>query len=312
MKRIVTLTINPAVDKSARVEQVVPERKLRCRMPRFDPGGGGINVSRAIKTLGGESVALFPYGGPLGQMLQKLLGEEGIQQIPVPIAGLSRENLIVYEESSGQQFRFGMPGPKLEEDEWRQCLEMLSDLDPKPDYVVASGSLPPGVPTDFYARVSRAASDRGIRLILDSSGEALRLAANVEVYLLKPNLRELRSLGDEGDNEPFDPEKAAMKLVQNRNIQIVVVSLGAAGALLVSSEGAERFHAPTVPIESKVGAGDSMVAGIVLRLAQGVPLRDAVRFGVAAGAAAVMTPGTELCRKEDTERLFQMMGRGNP
>jgi 6-phosphofructokinase 2 len=305
MPSIVTLTMNPCIDKSAVVSNVAPERKLRCGEPRYEPGGGGINVSRAVHKLGGESTALYLAGGPLGNMLQNLLEEEGIRHRATNIHGLTRENLMVYEESSGQQFRFGMPGPPVAEEEWRKCLETLSSLDPIPEYMVASGSLPPGVPSDFYRRVSKLAGDAGIRLIVDSSGEPFRLALKEGVFLIKPNLRELRDLSEKELEDESHQVAVAQRLVQEGQCTAVVVSLGAAGALMVSEDGCERVRAPTVSIKSKVGAGDSMVAGITLALDRGWSLGDAVRFGVASGAAAVMTPGTELCRREDAEKLYQ-------
>lgn len=304
MQAIITLTMNPAIDKSTSVDRVVPEHKLRCKPPRHEPGGGGINVSRAIHKLGGESIAFYPAGGPTGQMLKELLEREKINHHPIPIEDWTRENFIALEESTGQQFRFGVPGPGLKDSEWQQCLQVLSSLDPKPTYIAASGSLPSGVPDDFYALVSRLARDLNARMILDTSGEPLRIAAGAGVYLLKPNLRELSTLvGRElkGENEQ---KAAAMDIVNSGKSEVVVLSLGAEGALLASADGCVRLSAPDVPIESKVGAGDSMVAGIILGLAWGKSLREAVLFGVAAGTAAVMTPGTELCRREDAERLY--------
>jgi 6-phosphofructokinase 2 len=304
-KTIATFTINPSIDTSVRVEQVIPERKLRCRIPRSEPGGGGVNVSRALQILGGRSTTVFAAGGTFGALLESLLEQEGIASLPVPIGGSTRENFTVYEETSGQQFRFGMPGPKLENGEWKKCLEVLLAMDPTPDYLVASGSLPPGVPPDFYAHVANRARKMGIRLIVDTSGEPLLHAAKAGVFLLKPNLRELEVLSGEKIGDDSQIEAAAEKWVREGSCEGVVVSMGAGGAFLVSREGAGRLPAPTVPIESKVGAGDSMVAGIVLTLARGRSLVEAARFGVAAGAAAVMTPGTELCRREDAERLYR-------
>jgi 6-phosphofructokinase 2 len=307
MPTIVTLTMNPAIDTSTSVEHVAPERKLYCQQPRHDPGGGGINVSRAIHKLGGVSLALYPVGGPTGEMLRHLLEQEKLTHYPLPIAEWTRENFVALDETSGQQYRFGMPGPTLQKAEWQQCLDTLSTLHPAPDYLVASGSLPPGVPTDFYERVVLWAREIGARTIVDTPGDAFRAAARAGVYLLKPNLRELSELVDQELSDEVQQEAAAMDLVQRGHSEVVVLSLGAAGVLLVSAAGCERLRAPTVPIQSKIGAGDSTVAGIVLSLARGQSLREAVTFGIAAGAAAVMTPGTELCRREDTERLYARM-----
>jgi 6-phosphofructokinase 2 len=307
MQVIATLTMNPAIDKSSSIDHVIAERKLRCNPPSHEPGGGGINVSRAIKKLGGSSLALCPSGGPPGLMLQDLLNQEGIRHIPIGIRGWTRENFTVLEEATDQQYRFGMPGPVLMEKEWRRCLDELLSLDPKPDYIVASGSLPPGVPKDFYAQVVQGAKKRTCKIIVDTSREALRLAAEAGVYLLKPNMNELAALaGEEIKDEPHQVA-VAEDIVRKGQSEVVVISLGAAGALMITKEGSRRIRSPIVPIRSKVGAGDSMVGGIVLSLARGKSLPEAVSFGVAAGAAAVMTPGTELCRREDTERIYQII-----
>ena len=307
MKEIVALTINPAIDKSSSVEHVIAERKLYCKTPRFEPGGGGVNVSRAIKKLGGESRLIYPAGGYTGNRLKDLLEEEGISHRPVPIEGTTRESLVVLEESTGRQFRFGMPGPVLKNEEWERCLQELSAIRPQPDYLVASGSLPPGVPSDLYARVARIGKDHGAKVIIDTSGDALSRALQVGVYLIKPNYREFRDLVGQDIKEESQIEAEAVKIVKSGRCEILVISLGAAGALLVTKDVTEHIRPPTVPIVSKVGAGDSMVAGTVLSLARGKTQRDSVLFGIAAGAAAVITPGTELCRREDAERLYAKM-----
>lgn len=304
MKSIITLTMNPAIDKSASVEQVIAERKLYCNSPRFEPGGGGINVSRAIRILGGESTALFPCGGPTGQYLLELLQQTGITCRPIPVVGWTRENLVVLEESSGRQFRFGMPGTILDEKDWGNCLDILAAVDQKPAYIVASGSLPPGVPDDFYAQVARIGKGLGAKVIIDTSGEPLRHALQEGVYLIKPNIRELVELLGVKLTDEISQQEIAMEMVKGGKSEVIALSLGAGGVLLATAHGCERLRTPVVPIKSKVGAGDSMVGGIVLSLARGNKVGDAVRFGVAAGAAAVMTPGSELCRREDVERLY--------
>ncbi len=310
MKTIVTITLNPAIDKSSSVDYVVAERKLYCKFPRFEPGGGGVNVSRAVKKLGGESLLLYPAGGLTGKRLQELLDEEGLNHRPFPIEGMIRESLVILEESTGRQYRFGMPGPKLRKKEWERFLQELKAMEPAPDYVVASGSLPPGVPPDFYARVARAGKKRGAKAIIDVSGKALKEALEEGVFLIKPNVREFRELVGEKIKEESQIKAEAQKMVKSGRCEVLVISLGAAGALAVSEEFVEHILPPTVPIVSKVGAGDSMVAGIALSLARGNPLRESVLFGVAAGSAAVMTPGTELCRREDAERLYESVVSG--
>jgi 6-phosphofructokinase 2 len=240
-------------------------------------------------------------------MLGDLLDQEGLDHHAIHVEGWTRENLIIREESTGQQFRFGMPGPILQDIECNQCLTELLNIDPRPDYIVASGSLPPGAPGDFYARVARLARDLGSRMILDASGEALSQALHEGVFLVKPNLREAKELSEREMKTESNPEDLARWIVSSGQSEVVVISVGAAGAMVMTKDGCEHLRAPTVPIKSKVGAGDSMVAGIVLSLAKGLALKDAVRFGVAAGTAAVMTPGSELCRRKDAERLYKRM-----
>ena len=308
MPSIVTLTLNPAVDKNTRVDQVVAEDKLRCEAPSREPGGGGLNVSRVIGRLGGQSTAFYTSGGLTGRILQDLLDAEALDHTPLPVDEWTRENLIVYETSTDRQFRFGMPGPTLTDGEIDACLNTLRGLDPAPEYLVASGSLPPGVPDDTYAAVAEAAHALGAKPILDTSGAALRAAMDADWYLLKPNLRELQQLA--GDDLATEAERidAARAFIDRGWCRGVVLSMGASGALLVTADRAAHVRSPTVPIASRVGAGDSMVGGLTLALARGHDLATAVRFGVAAGAAAVTTPGTELCRRDDTEALFERMG----
>lgn len=312
MPSIITLTMNPAIDKSASVAQVIVERKLYCHSPRFEPGGGGVNVSRAIRKLGGESRPLFPCGGPPGEILLDLLGQEGLTCRPIAVQGWTRENLVVYEEASGLQYRFGMPGPALADQEWRRCLEVLAGVDHKPAYIVGSGSLPPGVPEDFYAQVARIGKTLGARVIIDTSGPPLRLALEEGVYLIKPNIRELGELLGRDQVDETSQGEITREMVGSGKCEVVALSLGAGGVLLATADGAERLQTPLVPIMSKVGAGDSMVGGIVLGLAQGKAVRDAVLFGIAAGAAAVMTPGSELCRRQDAERLYNQLQSDQP
>jgi 6-phosphofructokinase 2 len=304
IKRILTLTINPAIDASCAVETIFPDHKLRCGAVYHEPGGGGVNVSRAIRNLDGKSTALYLAGGPSGQMLGVLLDREGLKHEAVRIEGWTRENFTVAESTSGQQYRFVMPGPDVTAEEWNTCLERIARIKPMPEFVVASGSLPPGVPAAFYARLAKRVCAKGSRFILDTSGAALSESLRGHVYLVKPSMRELRGLVERELSNESEQDEAAMQIVKSGQAEIVVVSIGAAGVLLATAEGCNRIPSPTVPVKSKVGAGDSMVAGIVLSLARDMSIRDAVRFGIACGAAAVMMPGTQLCRKEDAERLF--------
>ncbi len=307
MKRIVTVTMNPSIDIGLKAAKIQAEKKLRCSKPRFAPGGGGINISRVVKRLGGESLAVLTEGGAAGKMLHDLLEKESLNLHPIEISEMTRENFNVVEESTNQQFRFIMPGPELKKEEWEECLSTLKSLDPPPDYIAASGSLPPGAPEDFYAKVAELADTRNTHFILDASGNALKRAAEHGVFMLLPNINELKQMLDK---EPEDEKaliRASRDIVEKGWAEVLVVSLGAGGAILTTMDGSEHLRAPTVPIKSRVGAGDSMAAGIVTSLAQGNNIRESVRYGIAAGSAAVMSPGSELCRKEDFDRIYSGM-----
>ncbi len=170
---IVTVTVNPAIDTSCSISNVAPEVKLHCSEPRWDPGGGGINVARAIHLLGGNAVAYWTCGGPLGLMLGRLLDQQGLNHRPIMIEGMTRENVVILETSTNHQYRFGMPGPCLSSDELQQCLAQVRNHEPKPNYLVVSGSLPLGAPNDLYLQFAQQAPPH-CRVVLDSSGDALR------------------------------------------------------------------------------------------------------------------------------------------
>lgn len=252
-------------------------------------------------------MAVYPTGGTSGQLLKRLLEEEGVDQSTISIESMIPESFMVLEESSGKQYRFNFPGARVEEDEWRKILKMISRTNPRPGFVVASGSLPPGAPDDFYARVAREVAELEAMFILDTHGTPLIEAAKESVYLIKANMKEFQEVAGQEVEDEMQLRELAKDRILGKKCETLVVSLGAAGAILVSKEGIERFYAPVVPIRSRVGAGDSMTAGIVMKLAQNFSLRDSMLFGIAAGSAAVMTPGTELCRREDAERLYEQM-----
>lgn len=310
MPKIITVTFNPAIDKSTTVPVLMPEKKLRCADPVFEPGGGGINVARAIKKLGGEATAFYLAGGYAGQAFVELLKEEGVESVVTPIAGNTRENFIVLESASGQQYRFGMPGPEIAEAEWRDCLNRL-ELAKDADMVVVSGSLPKGVPDDVYLMIGAIAQRNKARLIIDTSGDALKKAVQAGVYLLKPNLGELASLVGKEDIDIELVDDAAREVIISGQCEVVVVSMGAAGAMVVTKDIAEHILPPAVKIKSTVGAGDSMVAGMVWSITQNKSIQDAVRYGVACGTAATMNEGTALCRKKDADHLFTLMKSRN-
>jgi 6-phosphofructokinase 2 len=312
MPAVTTLTLNPAVDFSSTASLVEPEHKIRCAQPRRHPGGGGINVARAIRKLGGEAVAVYASGGAIGALLESLLTDEGLSHQSVRTEGLTRENFTVLETDREREFRFLVPGPSLQADEWQGCLDAVEKLSPPPEYLVASGSLPPGVPDDFYGRVARLARKRGSRFVLDTSGEPLRAALEETVYLVKPNRRELQQLTGRELGNSEEQVEACRELIGRGNVEVVALTLGAEGALLAAAGGFHRAQPPKVQVRSSVGAGDSFLGALVLGLVRRMPLEEAFCFGVAAGTAALLTPGTELCRREDAEELYGRMCGAQP
>jgi 6-phosphofructokinase 2 len=309
MEKIVTLTLNPAIDKSTTTKAIVPDKKLRCTSPKFEPGGGGVNVSRALNRLGLSSTAVYLAGGYSGKFYTQLLDQEGVHSSVVEIASHTRENMIVVDESANLQYRFGMPGPEIKENEWQACLKVIEGCT-NVQYIVASGSVPSGVPDDFFNRLASAAKKINARLIVDTSGEPLKHAVEEGVFLLKPNLGELSILKGVEELQQHDIVPAAREIINKGGCEIMVVSMGASGAMLITKD--EVFHSPspTVKRKSTVGAGDSMVAGMVKALAENKTLKEVLQYGIATGTATTMNPGTELCRKEDVERLYGQLANG--
>lgn len=304
--KIITITFSPCIDKTTSVQDFIPEKKMRCSSPVLEAGGGGINVSRALSKLGGQSRAIYPSGGCTGVLFDKLLARDNVPHKIVRSESETRENFIVVKESTGDQYRFGMPGTFLSEDEWKELVRMVEEEN-EIDFIVASGSLPPGVPLDVYATIAAIANKKSAKFIVDTSGEALKHAINEGVFLVKPNLNELGALTGKPVANAAQIIEAARMIINEKNCKAIVVSMGGAGAMFVSQDQAEKISVPKVDLKSTVGAGDSMVAGIVLYLSNGAPLLEAVQYGLACGTAATMNPGTELCKKEDADRLFKQI-----
>lgn len=304
MPLVATLTPNPAVDVSTSTDRLESGRKLRCAPGRRDPGGGGINVARVVRRLGAQALAIYPAGGFTGRLLQDLVEREELRSVVVPTAGDTREDFTVLEAASGEQYRFVLPGPHLHGVEWMACLKALADLPVKPDMVCVSGSLPPGVPDDFYARVAAIVGSWGVRLAIDASGPALKAALEERLFLIKPNLRELAELTGHALDDEGAQIRACRDLLGRCRLEVVALTLGAKGALLVTRD--RVWRAPALPIEpvSTVGAGDSFLGGLVWALASKLTLAEAFPHAVAAGSAALLADGTELCRPEDVRRLL--------
>ncbi len=303
MARFLTLTLNPALDVFTAVDRIAPSHKLRCDAPVVHPGGGGINVARVLPRFGADVVALYPTGGPTGERLSQLVVAEGVKSLYLPIAGETRESFTVRARDSGEELRFVLPGPQLQPAEWEAALQRLRELPQAPRYLVASGSLPPGVPVVFYARLARLARERGSLLVLDSSGPPLAAALEEGVWLVKPSLRELGDLTGRSLDTHQARREAAQDLVTRGRAQAVALSLGDQGALLATPAGTWLAPALAVPVLSTIGAGDSFLAGLLWAHDTQADWAQALRTAMAAGAAALSAPGTALCRPADVERL---------
>jgi 6-phosphofructokinase 2 len=306
MSSIVTITLNPAIDKSTAVAELLPDKKMKCDPPVFEPGGGGINVARAIKRLGGNAKAIYLGGGHTGKFFNQLLDKEEVDSSVIEIAAHTRENLIVLDKKNNKQYRFGMPGPSVKDEECQQILALLEDMNDV-SFLVASGSIPPGIPADIYARIASITKRKKIKLVVDTSGEPLKLALNAGVFLIKPNLGELATLAEKERLTTDKAETTAKQILKEKKCEVIIISLGEAGAMLVSAKETMTVKAPVVERKSTVGAGDSMTAGIVYSLSKGWSLQQAVQYGVACGTAATMNAGTELCHKDDADRLYDLI-----
>jgi len=308
MKSIATLTLNPTIDVAYEVGRVFHTHKMRTDQEHYDPGGGGINVARVFVRLGGNARCYYLSGGATGVALDGLLDLHQLVRVRIPIRGHTRIAAAILERESGKEYRFIPPGPTVAPHEWQECLERLADVEC--DYLVASGSLPPGIPEDFYGRVQAIVRPRGVKVVLDSSGPGLREGlAGGGIHLVKPSLGELRQLVGQSLDTLEAIEAAALEIVRQDKAEYVAVTLGHEGAILADSSGVLRLPAVRIEAKSAVGAGDSFLAAMVYALASGREPSEAFRYGIAAGAAAVLSAGTNLCHKDDIERLYELVAK---
>ncbi|HEY1936049.1 MAG TPA: 1-phosphofructokinase family hexose kinase [Acetobacteraceae bacterium] len=297
--RLVTLTLNPALDIACSAEIVQHTHKIRTGDDHLDPGGGGVNVARVLHELGADTQAVLMTGGVTGALIEELLDKAGVPRLSMPLHGLNRICFTVFERSTGMEYRFVPEGPSVNRHDWHAVLHLLEEIEC--DWLIASGSLEHGMPHDIYARVARIAHRRGQRVVLDCSGPALHQALGAGLELIKPSLGELRALVGHNLPDAASQESAALELVLRGAARLVAVSMGETGAFLASAQGVIRMPALPCKVLSAVGAGDSFTAAISLALARGDSLEDALRWGVAAGTAAVMCAGTARLRRADVE-----------
>lgn len=302
MSVIVTLTMNPALDIHTATPRVGPTDKLRCSAARYDAGGGGINVARAVRSLGGAARAIVTTGGDTGSRLLSLIARDGVPVEAIPVDGSTRESFTVTDETTHEQYRFVLPGPTLLPYDEERSLATLNDLTPNEGYLVVSGSLPPGCSDGFFSRVKDISNRHRCRLVVDTSGPSLTRVDGA--YLVKPSIRELRDCVGAPLTDREAQIDAARELIRMHVSEVVLISLGASGALLVTGDEAIAVPGSVVRAGSGVGAGDNMVAATTLALDRGWDLVDAVKLGVAAGAAATLTPGSQPCARREVDRLF--------
>ncbi len=306
MVPILTITTNPAVDLATSVEHVEAGPKLRCRAPRIDPGGGGVNVARAIHNLGGAAIALVAAGGATGDRLLSLLAAEGVAVLPVPVAAETRQSFAVTDEGTGEQYRFSVPGDPLTEAEGAAILRRIIEAAPAGGFAVYSGSVAPGLPVDFVAQINAAIAPKAMRLVVDVSAAALHhlLEHPVRLHVLRIDHKESAMAAGHPMATVEDSRRFAAALVAQGVADIVVTGRGAEGSVLVSRDTCLFSRTPPVAVRSKIGAGDTFVGAFTLSLARGESLSAALCWGVAGASGTVSTEGTVLCTREDADVLF--------
>lgn len=304
MKHILTVTFNPAIDKNITVEKLIPEYKMKTSEPVYQPGGGGVNVSRALKKLGYASTAVYCEGGDSGRFFSELLAEEQVETIAITIQNPTRENFIVYELQTHRQYRFGLPGPEISAAEVDLLLSTVEKME-YIDFLVVSGSIPHSIPLDIFQRLKEIAVLKTARLVVDTSGASLKRALESGVFLIKPSISEMAVLAGKKVIDVQQAIETAKQIIFSGQCEVIIISLGGEGAVLVTKELVLKLGAPNIPVVSTVGAGDSMLAGILFRLAHGDDYHSVLKYGIACGSAATQNPGTGLCDKKTADQFFR-------
>lgn len=305
MLTVVTITMSPSVDYSLTIDHLIPEEKLRAQVEATEPGGGGVQVARALRKLDEAVEAVLTLGGDTGSTLENLLLNEGVPLHPIRVAGNTRPSLTIFVKDQNINLRIVGAAEKQQEHEWRQVLDRLNEFESLPPFIVLSGSFPPGVPDSLVAEIAELCRERRSNLVFDGSGEALRLAVEAKAHLIKPSKEELADLvGEDGYDPDFDYRSAARQIV-DAGVPRLVVSLGGAGTYVLSANGDEaRLRPPKIEVASTVAAGDSTVAGLVAGLTRGLPLVDSVRLGTACGTGTCLHRGSQLFTYEDVTRIL--------
>lgn len=303
-KRVLTITMNPALDINSTADEVVTNQKVRCEKPQYDPGGGGINVARVLTRLGVEVDALYFAGGVPGEFLKKLLQEEEMNDHPIELEGNTRENVSIIDKKTGEQYRYVFPGPALGEEDWNKILEFARTEIDGYDFIVASGSLPPGVPTDFYSRLAKIVLDQDKKYILDTSGDYLLEGIKNGATFIKPNEEEFTVLVEKTDASGEDD---LIKKLLEMGVENIIHTKGKDGTFLYNQSGSKDFTLPEIEVNSSIGAGDSFVGGLVAGLVNNYEINNSICYGISAASSTLKSAGTELCEKGEVESIYKEM-----
>jgi 6-phosphofructokinase 2 len=300
---IATVTLNPSLDRHVAVENLVLDDTNRWVSMKYQPGGKGINVSRVIYELGGDTRAYGFVGGVDGDVLQTLLKQHRVPYDFTSIKGEMRSNFIITDLKTHRQTRISAPGPRVTGGELRKLIDRITGIKPRPTHMVFAGSVPPGVPDDIYFELIARMKGMGVVTVLDAADQWLKEGVRARPDIIKPNVREAQGLmGVELKTE--EDIIYAVKTIVSGGVKIAAISRGRDGMIIADKDQVLKVIPPDVQVLSTVGAGDSTVAGLVLKLSQGGTLEEASRLAIAAGTAATLTAGTELCHKADVERLM--------
>lgn len=305
--KVVTLTINPALDKSAKVADMTPFDKLECFDITYHPGGGGVNISRVLHRLKVESHCLFPYGGKTGEHLIDLLEEQHVEVIATGISNLTRENFAVFNTETKFQYRFGMPTSPFDEKELATLEALINQHVSNNDIFVISGSLPTGLPVDYYSKIIKNLIAKDVKVIVDTSGPVFNEVLKNELFLIKPNQKELARLAGKQTMTAEEQEAFALQMVTSKIAKYVVVSLGKDGAFIAHKDGINYITAPVISVKSTIGAGDSMVAGLIYAITKNETPKDMLRWGVACGVAATLSEGSDLAHVENIYKILKQV-----
>ena len=300
---IATVTLNPCLDVSITVHGLAVDETNRWTSLRHYAGGKGVDVSRAIREMGGRTAAFGFIGGSVGRQVEILLDEEGVTEMFTPIQHETRSNFIITDTKNSAQTRIDAPGPRISKREFERFHRRMLEMHPRPNLLVLGGSVPPGVPASIYYDIIMEAAGYGLRSILDSEGQWLQHGMRAKPYLIKPNVREAEWLLQRELPTEESVIDAALELLDT-GVEIIAISGGRRGLIAATKESIVRAVPPEVKVISTVGAGDWTVAGLALKLVHYEPLVDACQLAVAMGTAAVLTPGTQLGRRADVESLL--------